>query len=112
MSQSVSYLGMGLPVFFSLFYLILYLPTTIFQLKRDGSSWVEPALSQDNSVTPVRPEPAALQSLVKHSTTELPLAMGLLSRKCTHNQAITNLCWADGCKVIVFMIRGMKPATS
>ena len=36
------------------FYLILYVPSTIFQLNRDGSSWVEPVL----------------QSQVKHSTTE------------------------------------------
>ena len=28
-----------------LFDLILYVPSTIFQLNRDGSSWVEPALS-------------------------------------------------------------------
>ena len=31
-------------VFFC-FYLILYVPSTIFQLNRDGSSWVEPILS-------------------------------------------------------------------
>ena len=45
---------------------------------RDGSSWVEPVLSYDkcvllkdhNAVTPVRLEPAALRSRVKHSTTE------------------------------------------
>ena len=28
-----------------LFDLILYIPSTIFQLNRDGSSWVEPVLS-------------------------------------------------------------------
>ena len=28
-----------------LFDLILYVPLTIFKLKRDGSSWVEPVLS-------------------------------------------------------------------
>ena len=47
--------------------LILYVPSTIFQLNRDGSSWVEPVLSLDkcvllkdhNAVTPVRLEPAA-----------------------------------------------------
>ena len=63
---------------FCLFYLILYVPSTIFQLYRDGSSWVEALLSYDkcvllkyhNAVTPVRLEPAALQSRVKHSTTE------------------------------------------
>ena len=30
---------------FCLFDLILYVPSTIFQLNRDGSSWVEPVLS-------------------------------------------------------------------
>ena len=30
---------------FCLFNLILYVPSTIFQLNRDGSSWVEPVLS-------------------------------------------------------------------
>ena len=29
---------------FCLFDLILYVPSTIFQLNRDGSSWVEPVL--------------------------------------------------------------------
>ena len=61
------------PVF--LFDLILYVPSTIFQLNRDGSSWVEPVLSSDkcvllkdhNAVTPVRLEPAASRSRVKHS---------------------------------------------
>ena len=50
-----------------LFDLILYVPSTIFQLKRDGSSWVIPGLSYDkcvllkdhNAVTPVRLEPVA-----------------------------------------------------
>ena len=31
--------------FVCLFALILYVPSTIFQLKRDGSSWDEPVLS-------------------------------------------------------------------
>ena len=56
-----------------LFDLILYVPSTIFQLNRDGSSWVEPVLSEDkcvllkdhNAVTLVRLEPAALGSRVK-----------------------------------------------
>ena len=30
---------------FCLFDLILYVPSTIFQLNRDGTSWVEPVLS-------------------------------------------------------------------
>ena len=61
-----------------LFDLILNVPSTIFQLNRDGSSWVEPVLSWDkcvllmdhNAMTPVRLEPAASRSRVKHSTTE------------------------------------------
>ena len=32
-------------LFVCLFNLILYVPSTIFQLYRDGSSWVEPVLS-------------------------------------------------------------------
>ena len=62
----------------NLFDFILYVPSTIFQLNRDGSSWVEPVLSSDkcvllkdhNTVTPVRLEPVASRSRVKHSTTE------------------------------------------
>ena len=34
-----------LQLILSLFDLILYVPSTIFQLNRDGSSWVEPVLS-------------------------------------------------------------------
>ena len=34
-----------------LFDLILYIPSTIFQLNRDGSSWVEPELSWDKCLT-------------------------------------------------------------
>ena len=52
---------------FVLFDLILYVTSTIFQLNRDVSSWVEQVLSLDkcvllkdhNAVTPVRLEPAA-----------------------------------------------------
>ena len=51
--------------------------STIFQLSRDGSSWVEPVLSKDkclaqghNPVPLVRLEPAIPRSQVKHSTTE------------------------------------------
>ena len=32
-------------LFVCLFDLILYVPSTIFQLNRDGSSWVEPVLN-------------------------------------------------------------------
>ena len=61
-----------------LFDLILYVPSTIFQLNRDRSSWVEPVLSLDkcvllkdhNAVTPVRLKPVTPRSRVKHSTTE------------------------------------------
>ena len=50
--------------------LMLYVISTICQLNRDGSSWVEPVLSWDksvllkdpNTVTPVRLEPAAFSS--------------------------------------------------
>ena len=35
----------GITVNVCLFVLILYAPSTIFQLNRDGSSWVEPVLS-------------------------------------------------------------------
>ena len=68
-----------------LFDLILYVPSTIFKLIRGGSSWVEPVLSKDkcvllkdqNAVTPVRLEPAALRSRVKHSTTERDCCVAL-----------------------------------
>ena len=61
-----------------LFDLILYDPSTIFQLNRYGYSWVEPVLSWDkcvlykdhNAVMPVGLEHATLRSRVKHSTTE------------------------------------------
>ena len=64
--------------FVCLFDLILYVPSTIFQLNKDGTSWVEPVLSYDkcvllkdhNAVTPVRLAPTAARSRVKHSTTE------------------------------------------
>ena len=54
-----------------LFDLILYVPSTIFQLNRDGSSWDKCVLLNDhNAVMPVRLEPADPRSRVKHSTTE------------------------------------------
>ena len=70
--------GFTVGCFVCVFDLILYVPSTIFQFNRDGSSWVEPVLSLDkcvllkdhNAVTPVRLEPAASLSQVKHSTTE------------------------------------------
>ena len=62
---------------FCLFDLILYVPSIIFQLNRDRSSWVEPVLSyicvllkDHNAVMSVRLEPTASWSRVKHSTTE------------------------------------------
>ena len=36
--------------FVCLFDLILYVPSTIFQLNRNGSSWVEPVLSKDKCI--------------------------------------------------------------
>ena len=53
-------------------------PINNLQLNRDGSSWVEPVLSEDkcvllkdhNAVTLVRLELVASRSRVKHSTTE------------------------------------------
>ena len=65
--------------------LILYVPSTVFQLNRDGSSWGEHILSKDkcvllkdnNAVTPVRLEPAASRSRVKHSATALPTFMSV-----------------------------------
>ena len=62
-------------LFVCFFDLILNVPSTIFQLNRDGSSWVEPVLKfvflkDHNAVTSVRLEPAAPRSRVKHSTTE------------------------------------------
>ena len=59
-------------------FFIIYVPSTVFQLNRDGSFWVEPVLSLDkcvllkdhNAVTRVRLEPVAPPSRVKHSTTE------------------------------------------
>ena len=61
-----------------LFDLILYVPSTIFQLNRDGIPWVEPVqsygkfvlLEDQNAVTLVRLEPAAPRSRVKHCTTK------------------------------------------
>ena len=44
-----------------MFGLILYVPSTIFQLNRDGSSWVE---------GPQRSDAYEARSRVKHSTTE------------------------------------------
>ena len=68
-----------------MFYLILYVPSAIFQLNRDRSSWVEPVLSKDkwvllkdhNAVTSVRLKPAASRSPFKHSTTEPLRSHGL-----------------------------------
>ena len=88
-----------------LFDLILYVPSTIFQLNRDGSSWVEPVLSLDkcfllkdhNAVTPVRLKPPALLSRVKHSTTE-PL------RSLKHN-----FIWIITCDLLIYTTDHPKP---
>ena len=50
-----------------LFDLILYVPSTIFQLNRDRECVL---LKDHNAVKPVRLEPGAPRSRVKHSTTE------------------------------------------
>ena len=42
---SVCYASIYIFVLFCLFDLILCVPSTIFQLNRDGSAWVEPVLS-------------------------------------------------------------------
>ena len=81
--QFFSYVWTGLPVLFCFVCLILYVLSTIFQLNRDRFSWVEPVLSKDEcvllkdhkAVTPVRLEPAAPRSRVKHSTTALPVVI-------------------------------------
>ena len=43
--QNLEHLPYALTVCFLLFDLILYVPSTIFQLNRNGSSWFEPVLS-------------------------------------------------------------------
>ena len=81
--------------FVCLFDLIIYVPSTIFQLNRDGSSWVVPVLSWDkcvllkdqNAVAPVRLEPAAPWSRVKHSTTE-PLHSPASSCDCANTDLV------------------------
>ena len=58
--------------------MIRYFQSTIFQLNRDGSSWVESVASYNkcvllkdhNAVTPARHEPAAPRTRVKQSTNE------------------------------------------
>ena len=76
-----------------LFDLILYVTSTIFQLNRDGSSWVEPEVSLNKcvllkdhiTVTPVRLEPPTPRSRVKHSTTE---PMCSLKLYCLYNKTV------------------------
>ena len=86
---------------FCLFVLILYVPSTIFQLNRDGSTRVEPVLSLDkcvllkdhNAVTPVRLEPwvwslplshcaPLLKEVILHITPLCSLLHTLLKDKC------------------------------
>ena len=64
--QPFSYKGTSLPVLICLFDFILYIPSTIFQLCRDGLPWLNRTklglmyLAQGhNTVKPVRLEPAA-----------------------------------------------------
>ena len=44
-SKRINLGSAGQSLIFVLFDLILYVPSTIFQLNKDGSSWVEPVLS-------------------------------------------------------------------
>ena len=79
-----SYLtSLAMTLFFDmicLFDLILYVPSTIFQLNRDGSSLVEPALSYDkcvllkdhDAVTPVNLEPSVSSQALYHWASALP----------------------------------------
>ena len=79
-----------------LFDLILNFPSTIFQLNRDGSSWVEPVLSLDkyvllkdhDAVTPVRLELATPRSRVKHSTTEPLLSLYQLEESIFNSRVV------------------------
>ena len=75
----------SVPLLFGLF--VLYVPSTIFQLNRDGSTWVEPVLSKDimyvSCSRTQRSDAGETQiatpgSRVKHSTTE-----PLFSAVCT-----------------------------
>ena len=78
-------------VCFYMYDLILYVPSTIFQLYRVGSSLVEPVLARTNvscsrtqRSDPVRLEPAASRSRVKHSTTEPLRSQLCLYVPCGH----------------------------
>ena len=80
-----------------LFDLILYVPSTIFQLNRDRSSWVEPVLSYDkcvllkdhNAVMLVRLHSAAPRSWVKNSTTDRATALPESENKSLWNIALS-----------------------
>ena len=94
--------------------LILYVTSTIFQLNRDGSSWVEAVLSLDkcvllkdrNAVTPVRLEPAAPRFRVKHSTTEPRRFLVLVQSRKTANRS-------DMSKIVVWNILTLSlPSTT
>ena len=66
--------GLSQIMLLCLFDLILCVPSTIFQLNRDGFSWFEPVLSLDkcvllkdhNTVTPVRLEPSVSSQTLYH----------------------------------------------
>ena len=81
-----------------LFDLILYVPSTIFQLKRDRSSWTSTKLGSmcfaqgHNAVTLVRVEPATPRSRDKHSTTEPLHSPGLqwTNKKTWQTRKINN----------------------
>ena len=75
-SEMIWYQSLVIDISLILFDLILYVPSTIFVIKgRVFLGWTSTKLGlmfllKDNAVTPVRLEPAALRSRVKHSTTE------------------------------------------
>ena len=80
------------PLFVSFIDLILYVPSTIFQLYRDGSSWVEPVLSKDQcsclrtqcSDTGEAPTrgPSVLSQALYHWATALPNSFVIYCLEC------------------------------
>ena len=108
-----------------LFDLIIYVPSTIFQLNRDGSYCVEPILSYDkcvllkdhNAVTPVRLEPPVPRYRVKPSTTEplrpLPPCISFTLVRClNYDQNIKPrnvLCANNKCQAILNVTDSPEP---
>ena len=78
---------------FCLFDLVLYVPSTISQLNRDRSSWVQPVLSQDKCIllkdhNAVTLESAASRSRVEHSTTKLPTFRNKFKMALHHHNCV------------------------